>query len=901
MGFSNLGKTTVVQPSAATGGGGFGSLGKPKISPLKSSSITPSEDLVDKAEEVGLEDEAQNIVDTTPKLSYLQRLSKGLSILNPAEAILTGMEEDSVGAGIKKYVTGAGKGLASAVTGEDYEGERRYFSDVAEKAGIDNAILKFGIGLAGDILLDPSTYFGGAIIKGIGKGAATTGKVALKTVGKVAPKVEEGLRLAGQGAKEALGKGFVYGFGTTDDLAQRSLTIQSKLAKAKEGIVSSNIARLGTGVLSKSQQDELVTKLLAGKRAEFAVGKGTKAGIEAGAKAARSSDDVVQKLITEQSTRSKGFAKLAGLNDPYEVYFPGLKNDSVKGFVEGTRKLKVGSEGYLKQFKDLLTDDQLIKNPAEAFAKREFEIVKDSIIKSELKTIVKDLGKSVDDFDSIDDAIRAGYQPVFEKGIGIKPRSFFPAETKAGGKVVAMGKLKKPLGYIKDVDAKFLNDLITPEFTTIDMLAKATGFDALTSLFKRSVTGLFAPFHVRNYMSGHIQNFEVLGVDALNPKHIAVGQKIAYKLSVGDKTLFKGPFGKQMQAFAERFGTSSQYISDIADATKGAGNLPGKLLSKASLKETVKTAGLGQQAIHFRVARTVGNFIETQQKATAYVTALNQGKTVKEALKLAERAGFDYRALTQFESKVLRRIIPFYSFTRKNLELQLRTLGENPQRINQIIRSLENTSEIFGGKLTEEERAGLPDYLKEQLLIKTGVTKSGLPEIAAGFQTPVEQPGSIIGNNPLRRIFSTLNPLVKAPMERAVNLDFFRNRELKSVVEAGEYGKAPQFLKDWLEVVEVEKKNKDGSTRKTYTANPYKLHLLRNLPTTRGFNYLGQVFSEETTTEYKWLNAITGFKPRPIDIETVNYFRERDKQRELEDLLIRAGVLKRFERTYEPK
>ena len=724
MAFSDRGKTQVKTLTTTPIGGGFSSRGKTKATPIKSAA--PTDGLLEEAEKVGLGGEAEAIVDTTPKLSYLQRLSKGLGALNPAEALLTGQEE-GVGAGVKKYFTGAGKAVASAVVGTDYEGERRTFSDVAEKAGIDNAILKFGIGLAGDILLDPSTYFGGAIAKGIGVAAKGTASAALKGVGKVAPKVEEGLRLAGAGVKEALGKGFKFGYGTTEGLSEKTLTIQTKLAKAKEEIVSSNIARLGTGVLSKSQQDELVSKLLAGKRAEFAAGKGTEKGAQVGAKAAKSSDPAVQAVIEAQGVRSKEFAEIAGLKDPYEVYFPSLKNDNVKKFLENGRQIKVGSEGYLKQFKDLLTDEQLIKNPAEAFAKREYEIIKDSIIKSELDDIVKEFGKSTKEFKSIDEAIKAGYQPVFESGIGIKPRSFFPAETKAGKTVVAMGKLKNPLGYIADTDAKFINNLISPEFTTIDMLAKATGFDALTSLFKRAVTGLFAPFHVRNYLSGQIQNFEVLGIGALNPKNIAAGQKIAYKLSTGDKTLFKGEFGKQMQAFAERFGTSSQYIADIADATRGAGNIPGKILSKESLKTTVKTFGLGQQAIPFRAARTVGNFIETQQKATAYVTALGQGTTVKEALKLAERAGFDYRALTPFESKVLRRIIPFYSFTRKNIELQLRTLGENPQRINQVIKSLENVSEIFGGKLTEEEKQGLPDYLKEQITIKTGVSKSGLP------------------------------------------------------------------------------------------------------------------------------------------------------------------------------
>lgn len=866
----NANTSTTQQPSS-------GGIIRRSSAPTKTGA-SPIQKLTDQASEVGLEDEAAKITDTTPKLSFIQRLSKGLGAFNPAEALLTGSEQESVGAGVKKYVKGIGQGIASAVTGTDYEGERRMFSDVAKQAGIDNAFLRFGIGLAGDILLDPSTYFGGAIAKGIGGGLVKSHSAVLKGVGKVVPHLDDSIRLGEKAIGNALGKGFVFGHGTSKGLPGEALRIQSKLAKAKEGIVASNISRLGTGALSKSQQQELVEKLLAGKRTELLVGRGTTAGKEAAKVAAQTGDDAVSKVIAEQTVRSKKFAKSAGLKDPYEIYFPGLRNDNLKKFFEGTKSLKVGSEGYLKQFKNLLKDDQLVKNPAEAFAKREFEIAKDGIVRTELQGIVKEFGKPVNAFKNADEAAKAGFQLVKEKGV-----------------------FGRPLGYLADVDKKFIDNLISPEFTTIDILAKSTGFDAVTSLFKRSVTGLFAPFHVRNYLSGHVQNFEVLGKEALNPKNIAAGQKIAYKLATRDKTVFAGKFGKAVKAFDDRFGSSSQYISDIADATRGAGNIPGKIFSKESLKTTAKTVGLGQQAIPFRVGRAVGNFIETQQKATAYVTALAKGHNIDDALRLAEKAGFDYRALTPFESKVLRRIIPFYSFTRKNLELQLKTLGENPQRINQVIKTLENSSQLFGGDLTQEEKEGLPDYLKEQIPIQTGRTKDGLPEVAAGFQTPIEQPGSILGSNPLRRIFSTVNPILKGPAERAVNLDFFRNRQLKDVVEAGEYAKAPQVIKDWLEVREVPKKNKDGSERITYTANPYKLHLLRQLPSARGINYLGQVFSDEASTGTKWLNAITGFKPRPIDIETVNYFRDRDKQRELEDLLIRAGVLKRFERTYKPK
>ena len=294
-------------------------------------------------------------------------------------------------------------------------------------------------------------------------------------------------------------------------------------------------------------------------------------------------------------------------------------------------------------------------------------------------------------------------------------------------------------------------------------------------------------------------------------------------------------------------------------------------------------------SIVFRNARAIGNFVETQQKATAYVTALRSGSSVKDALKLAEKAGFDYRALTGFESKVLRRIIPFYSFTRKNVELQLRTLGENPQRIANIMKLMRDAGNVSG-----EELGGLPEYAKEQFTAKIG------NDFIVGFGTPIEQLGQIFGKNPIRRWASMMNPIVKLPLERAMGKDFFRDRPLKEVVEAGEYVNAPGFVKSFLQVKEIERTNKDGTKKTVYNANPFRLQLLRNLPTTRGATYVSAIFDERGVPA-KILSSFTGVKPRPIDLETVKYFRDRDAKRELEDLLIQYGVLKRFETVYKAK
>ena len=152
---------SLAQPKGITGKGLAALAG---IKPSKKINLGTVEGLSQKAQEVGLGKEAAAITDTTPKLSFLQRLGEGLSALNPAQAVLKGIEKGAV-AGLIEYPTNIVKRVGSAITGKDISGEDKYFSDVAEKLGVENGIAKFGIGFVGDVLLDPSTYFGGAIVK----------------------------------------------------------------------------------------------------------------------------------------------------------------------------------------------------------------------------------------------------------------------------------------------------------------------------------------------------------------------------------------------------------------------------------------------------------------------------------------------------------------------------------------------------------------------------------------------------------------------------------------------------------------------------------------------------------------------------------------------------------------
>jgi len=1132
------------------------------------------------AKQKGLIGEAGE-VDEEQKLSFLERLATGLGALNPAEAVMRDYE------GTENFLTAYPKtvlqGIASAFTGNDYgeQTKRRYFGDIAEAMGVENKYARFGIGLIGDILLDPSTYVGGTIVRYGAKGVGAVARGGVKGLARISPEAAENLIKSGQALKDAGGHLFVHGYGASKitkeglekGLATDLLEFEGKKVNVQKALAISNAKRYGNDILTDSQWEEMIDYLFKGKSAEFnyfdnvtdemidafnvkfpgvktplkdmtamktaltegfgreatdvevrsavrtqtvsrledlstkipaKIGKlqelrqklaqpfiaddllGLKstvselrkelaelvgaetvtkikgkpfmataeqmdgalldalsvekskfskmvmdlaariAGIESGmiepamkqitkevadkgatftteeiiqgvmrrlfpklkvkdtivdltqqitrltndmaakqgvlegvlvgkqmakeriAKAFASGDfsmlpeelvgalrpvvddPAVEKALTDRLARNAKLASAAGIEDPFIMYAPSIAKDvpekqRVLNFFNGTRGVKIGSKDYTKEFRNLLKEEELIKDRS-LFLRVEDEIAANELTDEFLNQIVSDYGQTVKAFKTERDAANAGYRMLKNKGI-----------------------FGKDVGWVKENDWKFLNSQMNNNYKAFDAIAKATGFDAATSLFKRFVTGLFAPFHVRNYASGEIQNFELIGKVAFSPKVQASGIRLANKISGGafsrvvdpfDKTLTLGKhvksFGEEVielhgkkfkldeigQAIEKRFGGSSRYNVDYNSITADADKLlDAGVFSREAIKEwgkgfsTLNPAKFAWNLVSednplFRGARTLGAWIEMQQKSKLVLGALEKGMTMNEALGAAAKGGFDYRALTMFESKILRRVIPFYSFNRKNIELQLHVLGENPQRINQVIRSIENVQNLWETNLTPDEEKNLPAYLREYLSVPVGRTSQGVPQFVRDFGTPIEAFTNLIkfkaeGKSTIERTFlatlSKVNPYVKVPIELGIGKDSFRQRDIKEVYSAPEYELAPQFLKDFLRLKTVIKKDyKTGMPRTTYVADPERLLVTRSLFTSRGFTYYNNVFNGNITGFFKVMDLVSGIRVAEVDVDRQAGWNERRKEEELGDLLRRNGVVSEFNKLFIP-
>jgi len=726
--------------------------------------------------------------------------------------------------------------------------EKETYSDVLREVGVENKYVRGIVGFALDVALDPFTYVGGAIFKTTGKVIKGTAKLGAKGLAKVAPKTYARLAFTGNTLKDALGEAFVHGYKVTGGVVDNVGIAMNKMGIVKTDIVENFTKSFGKK-FNKYTNNEIIKAgdiLMKNRVLEKSVKRGAK-----GIKYLTSDSKKINTIIKKLKSHGASIAKKTDLplEKIYENYFPAiLKKTPSKGVTKSLTKLQ---EGGTKEWRNKLKiGDDALNNPIEALARRDYEITSNVIKRETLNELIEGFGTK-----SVKEAARKGMLPV-AIGKGFK-------KTKTGQ--VAIQEI---LGYLKPRDLKFVNGQLYPDMKTIDVLARASGFDGFTNKFKELVTAWFPAFHVRNMGSGYVQNYEELGSAVFRLDNLTGGFKTMAKSNDILKTKgFTGSFKEFYRKIIERFGRASRYVSDLGDEVT------------EMVDGSIKLKGLN-------IGRKAGNFIETQQKAHATITALRKGFSLDEAFKLAERAGFDYSKITKFEASVMKRLIPFYTFARKNAVLQTTTLVKHPERILNQLKFTNSLSEIFGGsKPTEEDLKGIPPWAQQGLGFKISEGS-----IVSSFDLPIQEFMERV-TDPIRTSLMSLNPLIKYPVEAKTGFDFFRQKQivdLKSIKEPTAKllmdDRMPKIIKDVFNVKSYE--GKDGKTY--YKADSGALHLLRNLPTSRFQSSLDRAFGNDVETIDKILSLLTGARIYDIDKNLQESFTERDLieayQKELEEL-----------------
>lgn len=508
-------------------------------------------------------------------------------------------------------------------------------------------------------------------------------------------------------------------------------------------------------------------------------------------------------------------------------------------------------EREIKLWMNKIADENLLKKPFEAYTLKERLLIRNNITRETMKDLVEVYGvKNLDN--------------VADTGLW---------------KAVKLTGDKNPIGFLKEAEYEMAKGVLHPEMKTVDMLARSFGYDGFTNAFKKLVTVYFPSFHVRNALSGVVQNYEVLGSQALNPANLFDGVKV---MRGGDETVNivnkltkkKYTYKELNKILTDKFHSASRYISDFQTYADDI----------LKIKPTKKLD-----------PRRLGNWIETNQKANAMITALKKGYDMEDALRLAEKAGFDYSVMTKFESSIMKRLVPFYAFARKNATLQASTLVAHPHRIINQKKALDMFSEIIGGgKVSEEDIKGVPSWVREAIGFKVDDET-----IVSGFDLPVQEFLERV-SDPFKTTMTSLNPLLKYPIEAKTGYDFFRGKQIENITSIKEpmfklinSKHCPQAIKDVFEVYEYEYEVKvgkeKGKTKKGFKANPEALHLLRNIPTERLRTTLVKVFDGNTITANKILSLIIGARLYDIDTGLQEHYERKDLLSEWQSEMMLKG------------
>ena len=342
-------------------------------------------------------------------------------------------------------------------------------------------------------------------------------------------------------------------------------------------------------------------------------------------------------------------------------------------------------------------------------------------------------------------------------------------------------------------------------------------WDKYSSVFKTSVTALHPGFHLRNFTSGFAHN-AMNGVhdprySAYNVKRFTQpytdGRQLMYGKQVAESNKIPG-LEEMTDAQASEQLAEELFVHGVIEqpgsyrdipGEKGASvysqligprdpsqtpdNLFGFFKSRRSPlpkpMEGVQEKGVYRSLDRMKRAwsqasetgRSIGDIVEFQHRVGGYIALRRQGYSAAAAGERINMLHVDYSNLTSFEKQKLRRLVPFYSFSRGMAKYLANELTTNPAGPVGISIRAQNR--------TRDRDVATPTYVSKGLSVPLGTNEDGTRHFLTGLglmhEQPVQQLAPLLSMDPGSALFSgisNLNPLAKIPLELAFDESTFQ-------------------------------------------------------------------------------------------------------------------------------
>lgn len=435
-------------------------------------------------------------------------------------------------------------------------------------------------------------------------------------------------------------------------------------------------------------------------------------------------------------------------------------------------------------------------------------------------------------------------------------------------------------------------------------------FDAVQGFWKGSVTSLFPAFHMRNASTNVFMNWQA-GIsdvttytDALKAQLAEGGvfkdqiretlfatvpglKKLGETGSQADKLAVTktgklvpagSPESVPLPEFLRELRVNGAmdtgfYGLEIEELLSGARSFAdmgalGKALeqTEGARRRTLKTINA------FWHGRMAGKWIEDNARLAHVLGRMRLGDTVEEAIGSAKRYLFDYGDLSETERNVFRRVIPFYTWSRKALPRVTYDVLHAPGPSATLGKVVDLVGQDAG--MTPDELALLPDYVQERWGVVVGKDQDGKPLVLHGVGLPIEELNKFWTLSPRRTAdewFGMISPLLKAPLEYMFDYSTFTGRHISDESYQNYYRSAYPIVKqvpglaDFLEMTESVVETKDGE-RTYYNVNPQKMYLFSTI-IGRLYTTTGKAFDPRKDMATQALNTLTGLTLSTVDVQ----------------------------------
>ena len=307
--------------------------------------------------------------------------------------------------------------------------------------------------------------------------------------------------------------------------------------------------------------------------------------------------------------------------------------------------------------------------------------------------------------------------------------------------------MDKDLANILDISRNTLTNQISP-------LAKV--WDGINNTFKKFST-LTPGFHIRN-MVGNSVNMVMSGMPSAQ---LPVYWKKAHSLwNRADDLVRKAVDGTLTAAEAKDFAILEDfYKAGFAD------NVFKKVQGLDTIKET---KGLLSKASQIGVK---GNeVVDRYNRLALLMYAKENSKYVQKlgksnAIDAVRFALFDPSNMSAFEQNVMKRIMPFYTFTKQNLMFQAENLLKNTPKYNRLYKFMRDAYADVG-------EDSYYDYQKNGMQIPLPITDDEGNQLFLKANLPISDLGEWL-ENPLQRTVSATAPAMKLPYEMVTGVNTF--------------------------------------------------------------------------------------------------------------------------------